>query len=289
MINVFIGVVIFSQPAEKTETLRALSQIDFDKLNIKPFFFIRDNSKDGHPRKFFDDKLRYDYFVDHDFINQKLSVVYNQMVAYSVKNKTGSDMYVFLDDDSKINDEYFHKLIDFYESEASVGIPIIHNNDEVISPGKLDKVKGRSITREQFHIGVNENDKFVAMMSGTAIKETVFSIDKIMFCEKLSFYGVDTKFFLDFWQKHNTVFILDYSLQHHSALRDKNYDFNSMYARLSNVMRAHFYIFSNERRYKIKLFTYFPRFILGKVVKFKDLRFLILFKNYNLFWKLDNE
>jgi hypothetical protein len=289
MMNVFIGIVIYSNSPERTMTLPALAKINFRKLNINPFFYIRDNSNAGHSHHFFEEQLGQEYYIGHNHKNEKLSIVYNQMVAYSLENELHSDIYVFLDDDSKISEDYFCQLVDFYDSEVNVGIPIIHNQGEIISPGKVDSIKGKSITKSEFHTGVNENDNFVAMMSGTAIKQAVFKKDKIKFCENLSFYGVDTKFFLDYKEKDGKIFILDYSLEHHSALRDLNYDFNNMYMRLTNVMKAHFYIFDNEPRYKVKLFTYFPRFILGKVLKFKDLRFLMLFKNYTFFWTLDNE
>jgi hypothetical protein len=288
MINIFIGVVLYSEPAEKTETLTSISKIDFKSLNIKPFFYIRDNSIAGLSNSFFEEGFEHDYHVAHNTKNEKLSVVYNEMVYFSVKNDIPSDMYIILDDDSKITHDYFCGVISFYKSEASVGIPIIRNNGEIISPGKVANIRGKSITESEFKTGINKNKNFVAMMSGTAIKKSVFEVDEITFCEKLSFYGIDTKFFLDFQEKNEKIFIIDYSLEHHSALRDTNYDFNNMYQRLTNVMQAHFYIFTNKPRYKMKLFFYFPRFIFGKVVAFNDLRFLTLFKNYKYFWRLDD-
>ncbi|MFT6834446.1 MAG: hypothetical protein ACJA0H_000477 [Francisellaceae bacterium] len=289
MINVFIGVVLYSEPAGKTLTFTSISRVDFKRLNIKPFFYIKDNSIAGHSNSFFEEGFGHEYCVAHNTKNEKLSVVYNEMISFSVINDVPSDIYIILDDDSKIMHDYFCGLIDFYKSEASVAVPIIRNNGEIISPGKVDGIKGKSITESEFRTGVNKNKNFVAMMSGTAIKESIFEVDGITFCEKLSFYGVDTKFFLDYQEKNNKIFIIDYSLEHHSALRDTNYDFNNMYQRLANVMQAHFYIFSNKPGYKIKLFAYFPRFILGKVLKFKDLRFFMLFKNYICFWRLDDK
>lgn len=284
MIKVFIGVVIYGTAPEKTETLSSVFGLDLEEAGLEPFFYIRDNSINGFDTGFIGSSTN-NYVCIHTGENEKLSSVYNQMVDYSISECINPEIYIFLDDDSRLDINYFKAVVKFINSNSGVAIPYIINNEKLISPGYVEGVKGHSLNYTALNTGDNFNNNIVAMMSGVVIKRAILELKEITFCEELLFYGVDTRFFLDYAKTNTSIYLLDYKLKHDSALRNENYEYNDMYKRLSDIMNAHFFIFSNQSFFRLRLFFYFPRFILEKIVNFRDLRFLSLFKNYKLFWR----
>ncbi|MFT6842905.1 MAG: hypothetical protein ACJASR_001678 [Psychroserpens sp.] len=284
MINLLLCVVIFNNKPGDSETIKSLLKINFLKMNLKPVLYIRDNSLEGYN---FDEVNKHflgEVIVAYDGQNLSLSKVYNELIIYPINR----DLIIFLDDDSLLDENYFECLHPFINAGCKVAVPLIEYSKKLISPGKTLGVKGVALKVEELRLN-SENKSLVAMMSGTAVKSSIFDVDKIKFDENLILYGVDTRFFLDCQQKGKLVYVLSYVLIHDSALRAKNFQAEDMIYRISNLMKAQFYIFDQKKFYKIMLFFYFPVFILGKVVKLKSFSFLKLFKNYKYFWKLDDE
>ena len=283
MISVLIGVVLFSKKPRSSDTLNSLLSIDFDNLGVAPCLYIRDNSLNGFDFRELKEQFRGEVVIVHDGVNLALSKVYNAIVAYPIN----SDLLLFLDDDSMVDENYIKNMLIFHNSDYEVAVPLIEHSSQLISPGKIVGVKGLALSQKNLAIS-SGNNNLVAMMSGTVVKRSIFDYEKIEFNEKLTFYGVDTRFFLDCQKKGKRVYVLDYLLFHDSALRSKTFEVVNMLNRLSNLMKAQFYIFDQRKFYKVMLFFYFPVFIFGKVVRLKHLSFLKLFKNYKYFWRLDD-
>ncbi|MFG7512086.1 hypothetical protein [Klebsiella pneumoniae] len=92
----FICVVYATQP-EKTITLNSLANIKFEKNNIIASFAIWDNSQEGYEREAVKTMLKnHQVDVYHYGVNERLSKVYNQLIA---KYKSSNDWVVILDDD----------------------------------------------------------------------------------------------------------------------------------------------------------------------------------------------
>lgn len=277
-----IGLVLYSTEPSHSSTLNSMSIIDFDSLGLDVTFYIRDNSSNGFGQVVIESYLGdNDVFYDHDGSNMSLSKVYNRMVDY----KPSADAILFFDDDSVVNEQYFRQVIKFMLSESVVAIPLIYFSGELISPGKIRGVKGCKLNNKDLSVSI-DNFGLVAMMSGTIVKLEVFSRYNMTFNEKLTVYGVDTRFFLDCINNNISLYILDFYMEHDSALRSVVYDFDAMYSRFLNLMRAQFVIHENKPLYKLCLFFYFPIFIFGKVLRLKDVRFLKLFSSYRFFWEL---
>lgn len=276
-------VVLYSKGPLNSETLTSLLKIKFESLDIKPFFYIRDNSESGFDFSLFNERCNFDYIVSHDGYNKSLSEVYNKALDFFDEDKK-CEKIIFLDDDSYLDECYFHEVKNL---KKLVSVPIIKFKGEVISPGKIFGVKGCKIySYDDF---VNEKIKLVAMMSGTIVDFNVFNSYGIRFNERLSLYGVDTRFFIDCYEKGITLNVIDYVMNHDSALRKKYYDKNNMVSRLDNLMQSQIIVFNNVPCYRLQLTIYFFIFILKKVTVERDVIFLKLFRNFKYLWTYYNE
>lgn len=276
-------VVLYGKAPLHSETLMSLLKVDFDSIDIKPFFYIRDNSEKGFDFTLFDEKCVFEYTVSHGGGNKWLSKVYNEALDFFYKKKHCGKV-IFLDDDSYLDENYFHEVKKIKEL---VSVPIIKLDDEIISPGKIFGVKGCKIScLDDLVIG---RKKLVAMMSGTIVDFNVFNLHRIRFNELLSLYGVDTRFFIDCYNKGINLNVINYVMYHDSALRKRVYDKNNMVFRLDNLMQSQIIVFNNVPFYKLQLSMYFFVFIFKKIVVGRDFVFFKLFKTYKYLWSDSSE
>jgi GT2 family glycosyltransferase len=174
-----------------------------------------------------------------------------------------------LDDDSILDGNYIENLKNAIYHRANVAIPLIFHDKKLISPGAISGVKGRVINRTELNLGFNNNKNIVAMMSGTLIRTAVFK--KIKFDERLSFYGVDTKFFIDYQQKFNSIYIMDCSMEHDSALRTKTGTPIQNYNRLMMLVSSWRYVYDHVFLYRTRLSLRIVLFSLKHIVLMKNL------------------
>lgn len=115
--------------------------------------------------------------------NMPLSHVYNYIIE-----TYPAERYIFLDDDSKLTNEYFIAIID---SNAGVAVPAILSHGEYRSP----TVSGK------FNPGPYQvTDKVIAIGSGIGMSHDIAKKIKNhygdVFDSRFALYGVDTTFFL---------------------------------------------------------------------------------------------
>jgi len=263
-------VVIYATPPAKTVTLQSLASIDFSKFRITPSLSIWDNSNEGFGKDAIP-RLCSDINYYHNGKNERLSVVYNKIVSDS----RGSQYFIILDDDSKVTDEYMCSLAGYFSSDVPVAIPRIMFERSLISPGKVEGVRGKQVSKEHLSIGGVDSIGLVAMMSGTIIHRQVFDAGQ-RFDERLSFYGVDTKFFIDYAKRYPEIFILDSVLSHSSALRERGQTYASRIKRLKNLVFSKVYIFDHVSHFKLKILIYLIFFCIKTIIKEKDVRYFSL-------------
>lgn len=268
--------VIYSTSPEKTSTIISLSKINFMEKNIEPLFAIWDNSKIGFNTE--DVRLLFQgqkIDVTHIGKNEHLSVIYNNIID---RYKKQFDWVVILDDDSVLDVSYIDCLKEFISkaelnSNLKIGIPQIYNNNILISPGKVIGVRG--ITLPAVHQGIVTEKNIVAMMSGTVISISEnYQLPK--FDERLSFYGVDTKFFLDVDNGTYKKYVFPYVMEHKSALRDTSLAVKEQYNRFDNLFKARKIIYENVPNYRMRLFIYKFLFSIKMTFIRRNLLFLKL-------------
>ena len=278
--NILFLTVLFSSKPEDCETVRSLANLNFEKYGVRPSFIFWDNSSDGFGHDELDSKfLGFEVIYKHTPENIRLSKLYNNVIdAYS----GAYDYIVFLDDDSVVLDEYLHSLLPFFVSCALLAMPKIFFEGVMISPGLVRGVRGKLYDEAILKTGLSDSLNVVGMMSGTIAKTKLFEFD-LRFCERLSFYGVDTRFYLDYQKNFKELFVLDLTMEHSSALRDSAICFDDQIKRFSNLMVSRFIVFEKVKYNRFKIFWFFAGFIIMKCWRLKSLRYLLLFKNYKYF------
>lgn len=278
MLEVVICIVVFAKRPEDSVTLTSIASIDFSKLGMRVTLRVRDNSLFGYDFTSFRERFAGTLILNHDGFNKSLSEIYNEAISSEIR----SDLFIFLDDDSLLTVEYMSNVREFYEAEQLVAIPKICHSGVLISPGKIIFVKGTRVRERDINLG-GANKNLVGMMSGTVVKPVVFNKMNIRFNAKLNFYGVDTSFFLDLVKKNIDLFVFDYYLSHDSALRSEVSSSAEMIKRFSSLMQANIILFGDSPLKRVALAAYFPFFILGKVIRLRNLCYVKLFKNYIFF------
>lgn len=266
--------VVYSTSPEKTSTITSLSKINFVEKDIEPLFVIWDNSKLG----FNTESVRLLFQgqkvdVTHIGKNEYLSVIYNKIID---RYKKQFNWIVILDDDSVLDVSYIDCLNEFInkaelDSNLKIGIPQIYNNNILISPGKVIGVRG--VTLPAVHQGIVTEKNIVAMMSGTVISISE-NCQLPKFDERLSFYGVDTKFFLDVGNDTYKKYVFPYVMEHKSALRDTSLAAKEQYNRFDNLFKARKIIYENIPNYRVRLFIY--KFLFSIKMTFIRKKFLFL-------------
>ncbi|MEZ7213269.1 glycosyltransferase [Klebsiella spallanzanii] len=275
MTNIAFLTVVYSTPPHLTHTIKSVCELNFKKFDIVPHLIIWDNSIDGYDCSqlfnFFDNKsITY----CHKGKNEKLSKVYNQIIKdFSEIN----DFLVILDDDSMLSDEYLRELINFISlskdsDSLAIAIPQIFYKNNLISPGIVKGVRGYRLS--SICSGISKRSDIVAMMSGTVIKLNHPQMPQ--FDERLNFYGVDTKFFMNAIREKILIYIMNYKMYHESALRDESLKYEEHILRLSNLFLARKIIYEDVCCGKLRLLIYKFFFSIKLVLLKKNLGYLKL-------------
>lgn len=116
--------------------------------------------------------------------NMSLSKIYNQFIL-----ENPSEVYVFLDDDSSLTDNYISHL---YTKSDCVKVPIITSNGKIKFPHVDQEIYNSKIK-------ISNKNKIVSITSGLIIGRSAVQLllehYDTVFDEKFYFYGVDTSFF----------------------------------------------------------------------------------------------
>lgn len=267
----FLTVVYGTTPAESS-TLISLSSINYLKFNIEPFFAVWDNSTNG----FGSSSIPYlpgNITYYHTGENKPLSFVYN----YVISKYPDVEWVVLLDDDSHLETSYMLALQEFWCANIPLAVPRIESSGVLISPGRLVGIRGKPLNFDEVQYGLLPAKGIAAMMSGTIIRRDILN-SNLLFDERLIFYGIDTRFFIDYANHFSHVFVLNTTMKHSSALRDSKQSTDAILRRLSNLLQSWPLVFDQVPYHRFRLACYMTLFILKYVIKKRDLRFLQLFK-----------
>ena len=270
VVHVNFLVVVYSTDPGVTTTLKSLATIDFQSTRILPKFSIWDNSEQGFGRASIP-SLPGEITYYHSGKNEPLSKVYNTLIS----NSADSDYFIVLDDDSSITNDYISSLDLFFRSSVPVAVPQILFNHSLISPGTIKGVRGKALNLQDLVTGPVSSKNIVAMMSGTVISKEVLSRG-LKFDERLSFYGVDTRFFIDYANYYSEIFILKTSIPHSSALRESGQAYIKKVQRFRNLILSRPLVFDYVKHYRFKISVYVLFFSLNTCRKEKNIRYLSL-------------
>jgi hypothetical protein len=181
--------------------------------------------------------------------NASLSFIYNQFINY-----IDSEKYIFLDDDSLLNEYYLKAVLKYNEK---VMLPIIRCGGNIVEP-RIDNIIKRQDGLYKFKNVLSIGSGLV--INNKIIEEFLRSYVNV-FDKRFIFYGVDTTFFykLSNLESINNIMILP-AIDH--SLSRMNLDSN-------NVFRQ------NERSTALALYI---RFYEPPIISFYKFIYIILIK-----------
>lgn len=151
--------------------------------------------------------------------NCSLSYIYN-----TVLHTNDFDYIVISDDDTCYDNVYLSQLYSFIKKKYLVAVPQVYSQGRLFSPAKLGLIVGKHIHSVQ----PGPNHGLIAITSGVIIKKEVFEYQNVKFDENLSFYGIDTDFFINISNKSISLYVLDARISHdlsmesHSSASESN-------------------------------------------------------------------
>lgn len=193
-----------------------------------------------------------------DGANHSLGWVYNNFL-----NKIKGGFLCLFDDDSNITYDYLIEvdsvILDF---DINVAIPkIFSQQGSMYSPAKLGIVRG--IHLDKIDTGLHYG--LTAITSGTLLNVKNIKSSQIFFDESLSFYGVDTLFFLALKTKKIPVYVFEAEMHHNlSFFNEEPHEVKKF--RAENLKNSNLYIAK-----KRGLFFYLFSFLYWNLFELKSI------------------
>lgn len=278
-LGLYVLVVLYSDKPSRSNTLKSLKNINLEEIGIKPKIILWDNSPTGLYEEKYLNSYPHEFEYIHSPENKPLSSLYNIVVSSFIRDLSYEWM-IFLDDDTNITREYFSELInEACQESVNLILPLVTDiTGNLISPGKLRFVAGRPLHATEIYSGLRQSNKYLALMSAIAIHKNTF-IEGVLFDENIPFYGIDTKFLLDYQEKFPLLYFMKNKIIHDSRLDDlKCEHFEDNYKRLSLLITSWGRSLKLTLLMKLCLFLYIPLFVVKKIIILKDYRYVGLIK-----------
>lgn len=201
--------------------------------------------------------------------NAGLATVYN-----SVSATMKGDLLLILDQDSKLPAGFLETLsLEVSANPASnLFLPVVESNGRCVSPGRLQAFKGKHVSAPA--MGRQSPRNVLAISSGMVIRSGY--LQQPRFDERLTLYGIDTRFMIDFAESERQVVVMPVVIGHDTALwSDMAAD--GMLWRIRSLVHSWPIVFE-QRPIARTLSWLYARYVLVKLaVKYRDPRFLSVF------------
>lgn len=265
-LKIGVLIVLFRTPPNECETLTSLRESEQPSAHLD--VAVWDNSPDGSERA-----SRVSLSSRHAITyvpcpeNRSLSEVYNQ--APTVLKD--SDYIAIFDQDTSIPREFFLKLEESIANnpEIDLFLPIVNNGAKIVSPGRLFLFKGRHLNR--ITTGIVRSNNLLAITSGMTISKRFFL--ESPFDERLRFYGIDTKFMIDYAKKRDHAFVMECEVQHDTALWSSS-EPSVLIPRFNNLISSWPVVFEDRHSARVLSRLYSTYLRLKMACRHKDLRFI---------------
>jgi len=198
--------------------------------------------------------------------NFGLAKVYNTVSA-----QVSGDLLLILDQDSILPDGFLETLDREVSNNpaSNLFLPVVESNGRCVSPGRLWVFKGKHVSAPQQ--GVRSPANVLAISSGMVIRYGY--LQQPRFDERLTLYGIDTRFMIDFAENERQLVVMSSVIRHDTALwSDMAAD--GMLWRIRSLVRSWPVVF--ERKPLARMLSWlYARYVLAKLaIKYRDLRFL---------------
>jgi GT2 family glycosyltransferase len=264
--KILIIIVLYEKKLSESESFQTLMQVDFPKNDY--ICVIWDNSN----KSMLNIELQnnFEYFFNGK--NESLSIVYNTI---SKKYENQYNYLVIFDDDSSIPTNFFKLLKKSIDDNKNIElfVPKIFNKKKLVSPGKINYVKGSLL--QNISTGVQKTDNITVISSGICISNKYIKENNYkLFDERLNLYGIDTLFMKNFRKKNRYFYVLDIIIEHDTSLRNEP-SVTKLAKRYDNLLMSWLIVYSDSIFEKILIRCY----VLYHIFKFSiSHRSLVLIK-----------
>lgn len=220
-------IVIFNQSVFDTPTYKTLINL----LSFHPHpanLYIWDNSSTPqHKNRLVSEIENFELKYYHSGINENLSIVYNQLTTLAFEH--GSNYVTLLDQDSYISPDFKKSIDNSLGQYLFVPKVCSDKTGKLISPRYQEYnylLNHCSIEYLDVNIapGFFDSKNMFAVGSGMTISKSLW-LTGIRFQDKLSFYGVDTEFCVDYARSNADFILLDSTIKHNASNEhDEGYD-----------------------------------------------------------------
>lgn len=220
MNKIFFAVVLYNKNFYDSDTCKQLESIvKNDKV------IIADNSTKKNDVEKIAIEKKWKYILMNG--NEGISNAYNAIIKYikSEEEHDDNDVIVFVDDDTKITQEYITKLRIELEQKKHINIfmPIIKEKKNVIiSPSKYTKLKIIKVKNKE-QIKKIKQKNFLAINTCLAVRMKIFK--EYRYTNKLFLDYVDNQFFYDMRKKGEKFVCIDTEIMQKFFSTDNN-DYN---------------------------------------------------------------
>lgn len=197
----------------------------------------------------------------HTSSNTSLSKIYNKVF----KEHKDYEHLIIFDQDSNFSKDYFEK-IDAAKKEhrfINLFVPVIRYGNAIMSPGYYYHFKGRY--RQEIMPGVNSAKNMCVITSGMCVSLDYLNNRFEDFNEKLTFYGIDTFFSLQYRQDNEYFYVLNCFFDHSLSLNE-NEQYETKLRRFTNHKKSLLVLTENSNLIT-KLMCKF--YVVFQTVKFK--------------------
>lgn len=198
--------------------------------------------------------------------NLALSKVYN-----SVAEGIATGHFLILDQDSQLPADYFPVLRSQLEAHPAqdLFLPVVLSSGRCVSPGELWYFKGRHLTSPRQ--GQQRSRRMLAITSGMVIRSAY--LQEPRFDERLSLYGIDTRFMLDYADSGRSVVVMPIVLGHDTALWS-DISADRMLGRVQALVRSWPIVFERRPFARVLARCHARLMLLKLAIKYRDPRFL---------------
>lgn len=147
--------------------------------------------------------------------NKGLSKAYNAAINYLMEQDGQNDLFVLMDDDTHIGNDYFAKMEEAFQNECDIFLPVVYDQQGILSPSIMRKYRCRRC-KSLKQIRANN---ICGINSGMAIRKHVF--EEYRYDERIFLDYVDHRFIRDMKRMKKKICIVDTMLhQNFSAITD---------------------------------------------------------------------
>ncbi len=276
--DLVILVVVYNLSPEESATLHSLSGCREYLRDHKHRIIIRDNSQEpfsASQHATLSQMLDGCYFTYwHDGVNLSLSEIYNAVIAQHLEV---FQTLVIWDHDSEFTADYYIKLqqAQAEHQDCSLFLPIITNDNEIVSPSNVWGFKGSYWKHPQYGRILAHNH--TAINSGMAIRGDYLLHRFPGYDTHLKFYNTDNYFMWRYAQTEKYFVALDTNINHQLNFYSPTESFSQQAARYSEMRRSALYLAGLKSCWlKLITYLYYDIFSIKLAYKRRNIRYAFL-------------